>query len=670
MDRYRVSERTVKNDIQEMFEFLAENKLADVLSYDNYVLTLSDHQRLAALAEALAALDPYTYKFSLEERKIYIALTLLYSEDYYSMQKLADELLVTRNTIINDCKVVDDWLKTYGIKFIARSKKGIRIAGTEDEILSLLTDVFSSQMDSVQDEQDFFIRFIMEQIDFHYTLGEIVEPMQRFTRSHSVIFAKEVFFEMGILIFVMLNRRAQRQVGESLVEAVDEALQRDVLGDMVASIVTELKMDFITATDIVAIEREILKRELQPQIHSIDDFDLYGAISHFLFAVGEEIDGEIQIQSDDLLVKSLIAHIKSMENWEESSFYVGEDVHASDEFQRVRTVAEDKYPILENYLSYDLTPHMKDSIVIHICAALLRGRQNVFIHKVVISCPGSMATSKYLEAQIKSYFNFHIVGTMTTRSVEDEDVAVGDVDFIISTVPIEKTDLPVIVVNPLLTIDDIDRIQTQANQKKLPSHRLDGRGEASLLSELYEIYESGDEEQIEYLGAQLKKMLEHKALSAKRKAKPSTLLKMLDQKYLRLEAGALGWKEAMNLAAEELIKDGYFDENYLAEAIDNVEEYGNYIIITKGIALAHAGKTAGVYNDGLSLLVAKDGIAFDEDEQVDLLFFFSQKGDTDYLDLFKEIIKFGQDESNIRRLKALDDRDAAYELIAEILTER
>ena len=50
----------------------------------------------------------------------------------------------------------------------------------------------------------------------------------------------------------------------------------------------------------------------------------------------------------------------------------------------------------------------------------------------------------------------------------------------------------------------------------------------------------------------------------------------------------------------------------MREAIGNVEEYGSYIIVNKGIALAHARKESGVYEDGLSLLVSKDGILFDE----------------------------------------------------------
>ena len=125
----------------------------------------------------------------------------------------------------------------------------------------------------------------------------------------------------------------------------------------------------------------------------------------------------------------------------------------------------------------------------------------------------------------------------------------------------------------------------------------------------------------------------------------------------------------MQEASDDLRKDGYFDTKYVEEAIENVEEYGNYIIVSKGIALAHASnKGSGVYEDGISLLVAKNGIFFEDGDIVYLMFFFSQKGETDYLDLFKEIIELGKNQDNIEKIKKLGEGADVYSLIEEILS--
>lgn len=125
----------------------------------------------------------------------------------------------------------------------------------------------------------------------------------------------------------------------------------------------------------------------------------------------------------------------------------------------------------------------------------------------------------------------------------------------------------------------------------------------------------------------------------------------------------------MKIAPEDMIRDGFFDERYVQEAIGNIEEYGSYIIVNQGVALAHASKESGVYEDGISLMVSRDGITFDEGDTIYLLFFFSQKGETDYLELFKQIIKLGKNQDDIDRIRTLPDSRSVYQALYEILSK-
>ena len=152
-------------------------------------------------------------------------------------------------------------------------------------------------------------------------------------------------------------------------------------------------------------------------------------------------------------------------------------------------------------------------------------------------------------------------------------------------------------------------------------------------------------------------------------ARTSALLNMLDTKYIRLSGESLDWRSAMELAAADLIRDGFFGTAYVEKAIENVEEYGSYIIISQGIALAHANRESGVYKDGLGLLISRDGIRFEDGEVVYMLFFFSTKGTNDYLQLFKEIIKLGNQSGNMQKMRRTKTPETAYRLMMEILTD-
>lgn len=115
----------------------------------------------------------------------------------------------------------------------------------------------------------------------------------------------------------------------------------------------------------------------------------------------------------------------------------------------------------------------------------------------------------------------------------------------------------------------------------------------------------------------------------------STIGELLKRDYVFMNDQKMDWRLAMRKSAEILEKNGYIDEKYIEAAIENVEEYGDYIVISPGVALAHAKKDYGVYKDGLSLLVSKSGILFPEgNSKVHLCFvcFYRTKS---YLNLVK-----------------------------------
>lgn len=356
-----------------------------------------------------------------------------------------------------------------------------------------------------------------------------------------------------------------------------------------------------------------------------------------------------------------------MGNWRSGAYDNRQDYASVKVFVQVQSVVEKKFYILEKFLQYQMTESMKDSIIIHICAALLRSRDNSHVCSVILSCPGSMATSKYIEAQLKRYFNLNVVDILNTRQVERAGGQFENVDFIVSTVEIHGSALPVAVVSPLLTLEDIGKLQRMAFQRGR-HEQPETQRQYILMSRLYSIYQNADAQTILRLNEELSALLHRFPGVLPDQPRRFALLDMLKQKYIKLTGPAMEWRQAMKEASEDLLRDGYFDAGYVAQAIENVEEYGNYIIVSNGIAPAHASREAGVYNDGLSLLLVRDGIRFEDGDVVYLLFFFSQKGDTDYLDLFKEIIKLGENPEYIDRFRQLENAAEVYQLMEKVLS--
>lgn len=200
---YHITEKTLRGDIQEIIDF------ADASSVfaDSHVLRLQKGADLQALNKRLEAMDLYDYKMSLAERKYYISAELLRHSDYISMQQLADDMYVTRNTVVNDCKMVGTFLKEYRITFVSRSKLGIKAVANAAQRQNLLIGIFSQSLLPLQDSEPFFARFLAKKMGFAYPFSDITRHMLSYAHEHGLFFAKETAGLLAVNAFVLLNDR-------------------------------------------------------------------------------------------------------------------------------------------------------------------------------------------------------------------------------------------------------------------------------------------------------------------------------------------------------------------------------------------------------------------------------------------------------------------------------
>ena len=327
----------------------------------------------------------------------------------------------------------------------------------------------------------------------------------------------------------------------------------------------------------------------------INDVELYGIIVYFLQMVGEDI--ECSLQSDTVLIESLLEHIRTLKNWEDYDF----EMPLSDELPIPKEILEKTIEknsiILERYLGYPLTKEMKESIMIHICAAFVRNLEYLNLLEVLIVCPGSMATGKYLEAQVKNYFDFRVAAVIPSRDVE-EFLKSNKIDFVISTVNVRSESVPCVKVQAQLTMNDINAIQNIAfllGRKENKSENESRYVEQNFLDVMKTFLEKLDASKRDEFFDEVYSLMETKIQSTGK----SILAQMLDPSKIMIKQEKITWEQGILQAADILEKKGCVGSDYGKKAVENVKEYGDYIIISKGIALAHAGKKAAhVYKDG------------------------------------------------------------------------
>lgn len=636
---YRISLKTLRTDVNEINDFLLEAKMSPTKLNEKEKLILLEKD-IMKIQDRLNHMDTYSYKMSREERQIYIIAELLMSQDYITMQNLAKKLNVSRNTILNDFETVKDYCLAFNVNVLMKSSKGIKIECDQKDRNNLLMQIFHDLEDDYM-EKSFFHQLIQRKLGMKIPLEMIKEDLREYMEQQHMLVSDRVFSYVSIYLFVILNRKINKK------RRTVEKLTGDTASDNLLNWFADKYEVRINKNDVKDFGRYMKQHDfnISSEQKEINDVELYGIIVYFLQMVGEDI--ECSLQSDTVLIESLLEHIRTLKNWEDYDF----EMPLSDELPIPKEILEKTIEknsiILERYLGYPLTKEMKESIMIHICAAFVRNLEYLNLLEVLIVCPGSMATGKYLEAQVKNYFDFRVAAVIPSRDVE-EFLKSNKIDFVISTVNVRSESVPCVKVQAQLTMNDINAIQNIAfllGRKENKSENESRYVEQNFLDVMKTFLEKLDASKRDEFFDEVYSLMETKIQSTGK----SILAQMLDPSKIMIKQEKITWEQGILQAADILEKKGCVGSDYGKKAVENVKEYGDYIIFSKGIALAHAGKKeAHVYKDGLSLVMCPEGIEFTEGNIVYLVFCFAVAEEKDYLKLFQEIIALGKTQKKMK----------------------
>ncbi|WIB59124.1 PTS sugar transporter subunit IIA [Curtobacterium sp. MCLR17_007] len=128
----------------------------------------------------------------------------------------------------------------------------------------------------------------------------------------------------------------------------------------------------------------------------------------------------------------------------------------------------------------------------------------------------------------------------------------------------------------------------------------------------------------------------------------------LSDEAVVLGASAASWRDALRLAGGALVASGAATDEYTDAMIAMVEEHGPYIVISPGLAFAHARPGASVVRDGLSVVTLAEPVAFGHphNDPVSVVLGLAVAGIGTHLESIGEIANLFNDESVTSRLAA------------------
>lgn len=605
--KYNVSQRTIRNDLTAINDILSENDLDEIELIAGGKIQRKDS--FAHIQYFLTEQDLYSYKLSKEERIAVASVLLLNSSKYITLSTIADNLFVSRATIINDLDEIKKYIASFHLEVTSHPNKGLRVEGKESDKRLFLMKLVNSKKDN-----SMVSRHISIQAGNRMTIQKVLTEQEHL---HESYLTDESFQKIMLYLGIMVNRNL---MGEYLEDF--EMINNDyyLMAQDILRYVSQYCHINTTENEIQFLSLLLTHSQYMKQMtkdNKIIKIQLITRqfIEHISYDLG------INLNDDYDFFENLSNHLESVlkpipPDYPESSIID----EVLEENQEVVEVVNQNLSIIKQYVSRDIHKIEIGYIAVHICAALERKKNKEVAFHVIVACHAGIGTSQLLIEKLKKHFNFQIIDVISAHEAENIDPQ--KVDVIISTVPLHNCKVDYVTVSPLLNDEDYirvgNKIDTLRNSRHLPSRigetELSARGLLEQLNPL--VYEIVPQQHPELMKAIRKVVRDyfHQSIEADAEIFSPYLHHLLPATHIQLDVECQTWQEAVKMSAIPLLEYGYIEERYIDAMIHNIEENGPYVVLSEGFAVPHEGLEQGSVKVGMNLIRLKNPVHFGADD--------------------------------------------------------
>ena len=613
-EKFSVSQRTIRNDLNDISGILRENGKEELtLAGGGKILCAEDFE---SIRQFTAEEDLYSYKLSKEERIRIAAAFLVNSSEYITLSTIAENLFVSRATVINDLNEIKDYIAEGNLEVFSHPNKGLRVEGKESDKRLFLMRLSSEYVKS--EHADMAGNIVQKQISVQagnrITLQKILIEQEHI---HSNFLTDDSFDKILLYLGIMMNRNLQ---GEYIEVRRKNQTNKYLMAQDILKYISQY-CHTNTTEDEVQFLSELLgmARYFRNASNKKDALKVQTLTRLLIEQISDELG--INLNDDYEFFENLSNHLTSILSEAKISYPdnpVIEEV--LEENPEVLKASEKVSDTIKKYTGRDFTKEDAAYVAVHVCAALERRKNKEIAFHVIVACHAGVGTSQLLLEKLKKHFNFQIVDIVSSH--EAKTLEKGRADFIITTVPLEGCQLDYVVVSPLLSDEDYirvgNKIDTLRNSRNLPSRieeqELTAKGMIEKLSPI--IYDAVPEAADMLMKKVRKAVREYfrQPVEADTDIFAPYLHHLLPASHITLDVECTDWKEAVRAAGEKLLEKGYIEARYIDAMIANIEENGPYVVISPGFAVPHEGLEMGSVKVGMHLIRLKHPVPFGVEE--------------------------------------------------------
>lgn len=659
-EMFKVSSRTIRYDIEQINDYLKENHLQPLnLGKQGVINTQAD---ITKARESLSEEGFYSFKLSREERVCFSAVMMICSDDYITLSEIADQLFVSRSTIIQDLEHIKSFFRERHLYVLSHSNKGLLLEGREIDKRNLLIDMIQSENSIFKAEPIFQhltqclsknLKIDLEDISMiEKIINEAEHIYGRFLTDQSFVQLRNYFqlslYRLRKAHYVEYgdDKNSKWDMAKGMIDQIQQFIVKEIPDTeiyYVASVLNRMKYIKKTTSNKEIVKMQVITR-------------------NFIEKISKDIHRNLQ--GDYIFYENLINHLESTFSTLGDRFAINSVVdEILQRYPEVKQATERNVYVFEEYVGRKLSEEEIAYIVVHICAAIERNKNETVRYSVVLVCNGGIGTSQLLLARLEKFFHLDVIDIIPAHDIENMNM--DDVDAVISTISLEGKGIEYIQVDPLLTDEDcirggekLSKIHPKVSEKETISE--ENQDSLKSLETIKDILEE-DEEEIAI--GKIKSVIE----SFFQKKEETTLSDLLPAQAIQIGVECSDWKGAIEASAKYLLKNGAINENYIKAMIKNVMENGPYIVVAPGFALPHEALNAGASKVGMSLIRLKTPVPFGKKEMdpIEWVCCLSAINKETHLKAMFQLVNLFYNQSFRKQIKECKTGEEIYKIIEQ-----
>jgi transcriptional antiterminator/mannitol/fructose-specific phosphotransferase system IIA component (Ntr-type) len=656
---FRISERTLRNELVLINEYLAENNYPIVSTTRGkgmrLILPAQESEKLLAQVGGSWEKDYYRP----DERFLALLLDIADSTKTTLLYEMEEKLQVSKSTLDEDMRKLRQYLSPYAISVVSLTKQGIVLQGDERSIRSMLYGVIHSMTDidhlMSDGDPDAVNKFVLEYLDKNVlqALGAQYDEVLKKSRVEiNHVYRNQIILFLGIWV-----RRMQE--GNTVSEF---AKVRAEIGEgPVRKFVDAICADFSLSPS---------SNEIKYISFTIESFN------------PKDMNNSLDWVAAQLLAIQLIEHVEKVTGipftQEEGDLYEGLYKHITGLLSRAKNdlqacnplkdTIKESYAVMydavacfskriEEYTKKALSEDEIGFLTVYFSTSASRiNEDEQYVYQAVVICNHGISTGKLLAANLKKQFNIEIVAVLSSYELAFIDKL--DVDLIFTSIPIEYPQKPVLLLNPILRESDKKEMKAflyeHEDKKRSVSRKLDA---TKLMQDVLAlIVESGGTITQESYQKVEETFKQHDLKINTREIQPM-LHDVLKDSNILLNREGRDWREVIAKVALPLVEEEVIEERYINAMIKSVEEFGPYIVVGKHLALAHARPEDGVNKLGLSVMTLKEPVNFGhpDNDPVKIVFCLAAVNSHSHIKVMKSLVELIDDTEKLDKLFAAKD---------------